>query len=93
MNCATERRESDGMGTLKRRIIEGMEPAEYELARRWIPVSERLPDAEKVVLVAVNGSVGMAKLYSDGWYWDMDEWHKPFTPKHWMPLPEPPEVK
>lgn len=31
------------MGWLKRRIIKDMEPTENELARRWIPVTERLP--------------------------------------------------
>jgi hypothetical protein len=60
---------------------------------QWIQVSERPPESERVVLICHNGTVGMARLYSDGWYWDMDEWHKPFTPTHWMPLPEPPEVK
>ena len=57
---------------------------------QWIPVEERLPEKERVVLICHRGTVGMARLYSDGWYWDMDEWHKPFTPSHWMPLPEPP---
>lgn len=60
---------------------------------QWISVAERPPEPERVVLICHNGTVGMARLYSDGWYWDMDEWHKPFTPTHWMPLPDPPEVK
>ena len=40
------------MGSLKRRIIEDMEPTEYELARRWVPVEERLPKRGDQVLVA-----------------------------------------
>ena len=56
----------------------------------WISVSERLPELQKYVFVSVDGVLGIASLYSDGWYWQTDEWHKPFTPSHWMPLPEPP---
>jgi len=59
--------------------------------RRWIPVGERLPEIDENVLACHSGEVGISHRYVDGWYWDVDEWHKPFTPSHWMPLPEPPQ--
>jgi hypothetical protein len=57
---------------------------------RWITVSERLPELQQNVLAAVAGEVGIAHRYVDGWFWDVNEWSRPFTPTHWMPLPEPP---
>ena len=61
--------------------------------RRWIPVSERLPEVQQNVLAAVAREVAIARRYVDGWFSDLNEWSRPFTPTHWMPLPEPPEVK
>lgn len=70
------------MGTLKRRIIEAMEPTEYELARRWIPVDERLPEeGVEVLLHYDDGSMEVGKYLGLG------------AVIAWMPLPEPPEVK
>ena len=85
------------MGWLKRRIIEDMEPTEYELARRWIPVSERLPDDETELLVAFEDrSLGVAFAV----FHHLDENEQPKwtdgngvelkQPTHWMPLPAPP---
>ena len=67
------------MGYLKRRIIEDMEPTEYELARRWIPVEERLPEDETPVLVyciprdddgtpSCAGCDGHGGIISTAWY-------------------------
>ena len=66
-------------------------------ARRWIPVTERMPDTDKDVLVYATAKfIGGSKmaidkleegeqrpiwLYTHGW----------FEVTHWMPLPEPPE--
>ena len=74
-----------------------MEPTEYELARRWIPVSERLPDDETELLVAFEDrSLGVAFAV----FHHLDENEQPKwtdgngvelkQPTHWMPLPAPP---
>lgn len=72
------------------------------LERRWIPVTERLPDYDDLVLVIASGkpkenitldeAVELATLYSDGWCLETwAEWTGANV-THWMPLPEPPEV-
>ena len=72
------------------------------LERRWIPVTERRPDYDDLVLVIASGkpkenitldeAVEMAMLYSDGWCLEMwPEWTGANV-TYWMPLPEPPEV-
>jgi len=87
------------MGYLKRRIIEDMEPTEYELARRWIPVEERLPTAgEEVLSFSENYGHVVARLDGGKWYaiHTDTETGEPWIREevtHWMPLPEPPEVK
>ena len=73
------------------------------LEQRWIPVEERLPNLDELVLVIAFGkpqenitldnAVELAELYSDGWCLGMwPEWTKAAV-THWMPLPEPPEVE
>lgn len=80
------------MGILKRRIIEAMKPTDYELARRWIPVEERLPvDIPHGYCLVTDGKeVGTANYDKTANKFDhcidRDYW----TPTHWMPLPEPP---
>ena len=68
------------------------------LERRWIPVTERLPeDPVKKVLVFVphtHGNIVDAGRYlgADGWV--LEGWYLTQNAvTHWMPLPEPPEVK
>lgn len=78
--------------------------AELEAERRWIPVSERLPEDGVAVLVAFTENpkdidILTAKYYKhyagfgglDNW-WNIEGWHTGNV-THWMPLPEPPEVK
>ena len=72
------------------------------LERRWIPVEERLPELDELVLVIASGkpkenitldnAVELATLYSDGWCLETwPEWTGANV-TYWMPLQEPPEV-
>ena len=67
----------------------------------WIPVTERLPEPGKMVLLIVSGKVkNIVLVYAcelgefdtdEGWILEMwPEWKDPKV-THWMPLPEPPE--
>lgn len=64
--------------------------------RRWIPVSERLPKEDSVVLAFMpEGSElkpEVREMYFVEGEWMNDRGHWPEV-THWMPLPEPPEVK
>ena len=61
--------------------------------RQWIPVSERLPvDGYIVVGYASPDTIEVSEFHADdGRFWCVrGGW---FNATHWMPLPEPPEVK
>lgn len=63
-------------------------------ATKWIPVTERLPDVNKFVLVYGEGIVGEAtRDGTDGkFYWaGSDEYCSAIDVTHWMPLPSPPK--
>lgn len=74
---------------------EQLEQAAAEIERRWIPVGERLPvDIPHGYCLVTDGeNVGTANYSTTANKFDhcidRDYW----TPTHWMPLPEPPEVK
>jgi hypothetical protein len=56
----------------------------------WIPVTERLPDEDQLVLVfdPELADLGLATYTkSDGW---LGECVALYEPTHWMPLPAPP---
>ena len=59
---------------------------------QWIPVDERLPEIGVSVLVADFGDVH--EMAWNGRYWVVPAsgWVGDGV-THWMPLPEPPEVK
>lgn len=73
------------------------------LERRWIPVEERLPENGVRVLAfnmrAKNKYIGIwtrEKDPGDGndcWFDSAGWWYAFDEITHWMPLPEPPEVK
>lgn len=69
---------------------------------RWIPVEERLPEGSGAVLVAAHEfEFFLGEPFTDQAVWfDGEFWtgespsaKYPFRITHWMPLPEPPEVK
>ena len=60
--------------------------------RRWIPVSERLPEEGEEVVVAVEGGFVYPDTFdcvSEG----ILHFYDSCNVTHWMPLPEPPEVE
>lgn len=70
--------------------------AENELLKRWIPVSERLPEEGQSVIVYDRIASGCEVVtYGSGeWkYWEFHHSVKFFKDifTHWMPLPQPPE--
>ena len=50
--------------------------------RRWVPVSERLPDEDEQVLWLLNDNATIDLTYT-----------KPFNATHWKPKPLPPRLK
>ena len=64
-----------------------------EMPDGWIPVTERLPDKGRTVLIySPKGGVAEGKFHDDGWTqyrWSAKMWKDEVT--HWMPLPEPPK--
>lgn len=84
------------IATLQSRI------AELEAERRWIPVSEGLPeDCERVWVSATNSPHNLPRrafhTYRNG-KWvndevDIDNVYSNLNVTHWMPLPTQPEVQ
>lgn len=78
--------------TLQKILTEKLDRiAELEAERRWVPVSERLPEVGEMVLIAYKISrktyIARARMNKEGMF-RFTKNTKPVT--HWMPLPEPP---
>ena len=60
---------------------------------RWIPVTERLPDAGKRVLCYCRANIyEVMKMRTGGdWVYDTNHVYMHSFVTHWMPLPEPPK--
>ena len=75
----------------------GYEKGYADAKPKWIPVAERLPGYDQVVLCyKSNRGVRIGKhlnaTYADGVQAFMDcNWNYAFGATHWMPLPEPPK--
>lgn len=70
-------------------IIEALD----ELLPRWIPVGERPPEDKEQCLVARGDDVAIAWWHSRPQEFIHEDIDIAWTPTHWMPLPEPPEVQ
>lgn len=71
-------------------------PAVGAVTGRWIPVTERMPDAFRPVIVCREK--GKGEYVVEQGFKDVGDWWKVYGTRtknvtHWMPLPEPPEVE
>lgn len=72
-------------------LLDELEAAQN--AQRWIPVTERLPENERTVLISW-GAVGFKAVQAGAYYPDSGAWSMyghTVNVTHWMPLPEPPK--
>lgn len=90
----TEEEETAHIESVADYLIEnGVTVTDNNVGSKWIPVTERLPDSGKCVLIySEDGMVaeGNYTAYDKKWYqfrWSV----KGQEVTHWMPLPEPPK--
>ena len=81
-------------GTVLVPVFRVEQMVEHYFNNVWIPVSERLPEREKVVLVCGSRGGIYTAFYKGSRYWHKLNSRSHFCePTHWMPLPEPPKEK
>ena len=77
-----------GMGLLDKadELLNAVKP-------RWIPVTERLPEAGERVLCYCRANIyEVMKMRTNGdWVYDTNHVYMHSFVTHWMPLPEPPK--
>ena len=85
---------------LDRRIRQGGDDAiaaVSELLPRWISVSDNPPEIGRKVMIgnAIHGWVdtGCSVVVGEYLHWEDGDGEDLWEPTHWLPLPEPPEVK
>ena len=64
------------------------EQATSDENKRWIPVTERLPERGQEVIVASYRMIKPVVFTTIFWNKEHDNW---YGITHWMPLPEPPK--
>lgn len=76
-------------------VYETKKPTDFpaaDVAPRWIPVTERLPEKEGQYLVSCDScfAIEIATYINDkGDSWFCCDWNHPENVVAWMPLPEP----
>lgn len=67
-------------------------PAADVVERKWIPVTERMPEVGKDVLCFCRAGIYFVLAW-DGTHWHegCDRYYMKSLATHWMPLPEPPK--
>lgn len=74
----------------------GLKSTDVVPRAEWISVEERLPDGNGVFFVSLKESGYENLVYFDVIPYADGEWRNlpdKFTVSHWMPLPEPPDMK
>lgn len=74
---------AETLNAVKKTAIQALQA---QAERRWIPVSERLPEDGRTILTYTLGGNIEVFLYDSSTYQPV--W---YGVTHWMPLPEPPK--
>ena len=71
-------------------LAKSVNEASEILRRRWIPVTERLPEHGWYLAYGPTIKMEVLHFHSAGEVWS-SEWYYNIEVTHWMPLPEPPK--